>query len=578
MSIVTASSSKIHRSSAHWERRLRLLSGLIMALFVCMHLVNHGLGLISLEAMERARGVHLVLWGNPAGKAVLLAAFAGHFLLALLVLYRRSTLRMPPWEAMQLGLGLALPFMLAGHVIGAEIIPIIKGYELDFPYVVGALWADDWLRVKQPLLLLVVWAHIGIGLHFWLRHKPWYRRLLPVFYGIAITLPVLAILGFVRAGMDMQSRVPYPYPGNFGELFTGPLSSTPEQLSMMGLVSKLVPGVLFLLIMLTLSARLLRLWLAYRQPRFCIYHPTAGKLRGLVGQSVLEVLRAARVPHTSVCGGRARCTTCRVNVDRGSETLDQPSNLEASALQRIQAGDTVRLACQTRPRSDIWITPLLPLRIQASNYQGEGGISGNEQEVVAMFVDLRGFSSFAESRLPFDVVLILNQFFGHMSAALESKHGHYAQFTGDGLFALFGLQGDIRLACREALSTAAEMHERLDSLNQHIQDELPDRLRIGIGIHCGEAIVGPMGPPDARVVSAIGDSVNIASRLEAATKQFNCIALVSQTTIQRAELELRDVALEQIDIRGREQKLTVYPIFDIATLSDLGDSAPRLRE
>ena len=87
-----------------------------------------------------------------------------------------------------------------------------------------------------------------------------------------------------------------------------------------------------------------------------------------------------------------------------------------------------------------------------------------------------------------------------------------------------------------------------------------------------------MGPPDARVVSAIGDSVNIASRLEAATKQFNCIALVSQTTIQRAELELRDVALEQIDIRGREQKLTVYPIFDIATLSDLGDSAPRLRE
>ena len=135
------------------------------------------------------------------------------------------------------------------------------------------------------------------------------------------------------------------------------------------------------------------------------------------------------------------------------------------------------------------------------------------------------------------------------------------------------MQGDIKQACREALSSAVEMQHRLDRLNQHIEDELEDSLRIGIGIHCGEAIVGPMGPPNSRVISAIGDSVNIASRLEVATKQFNCIALVSEDTVKRAELNLIDVKIENIDIRGREQKLAVYPIYEIETLNNLSDTA-----
>ena len=162
----------------------------------------------------------------------------------------------------------------------------------------------------------------------------------------------------------------------------------------------------------------------------------------------------------------------------------------------------------------------------------------------------------------------MNQFFGHMSAALESTRGHYAQFTGDGLFALFGLQGDIKQACCDAMSSAVEMQRRLESLNQHVRDELEGSLRIGIGIHCGEAIVGPMGPPDSRVVSAIGDSVNIASRLEAATKQFDSIVVISQDTIERAGLVLDNVALENIEIRGRQQKLAVYPIYEIEVLKD----------
>ncbi len=542
-----------------------------MALFVSLHLANHALGLISIEAMESARSLHVVLWQNPIGKFLLMTSFVLHFLLALYALYNRSTLRMPLWESVQLAFGFAIPLMLAGHIVGSQVAPKILGFAIDYPYVIGALWSDSWLRIKQPMLVVIVWVHVTVGFHFWLRLKPWYRRLLPVFYALVIVLPVLSIVGFVRAGLDMQTTLSFP--AVYAEIYAGPLSATAEQQNLIKSISQLAPAIILFLILLTLLARWIRLWFAHRQPRYTLHHPIAGKLQGLVGQSVLEVLRAARVPHASVCGGRARCTTCRINIDRGRESLSSPSVLESSALKRIKAGSAVRLACQVRPETETWITPLLPPRIGSEDYQGEGGISGIEQEVVAMFVDLRGFSSFAEARLPYDVVLILNQFFGHMSAALESTRGHYAQFTGDGLFALFGLQGDIRQACRDALSSAIEMQRRLESLNQHVRTELEGALRIGIGIHCGEAIVGPMGPPDARVISAIGDSVNVASRLEAASKQFGCIAVVSQATIERAGLVLHDLNVEKIEIRGREQKLAVYPIFEIEALKNHSEKA-----
>ena len=543
-------------------RQLRLLSGLTITVFACLHFINHGLGLISVDVMEAARRlVHVPLWQNPVGKLVLFIALLVHFLLALQALYQRSSLKMPVWEMAQLGFGFAIPLLLIGHIIGAQAAPNILGFEISYPLAVDMIWSDGWLRTKQLTLIVVVWVHAMVGMHFWLRLKPWYRRWLPLLYAFAITVPLLAILGFARAALEMQ--VLLQDPAVYAQVHSGQLNASAAQKAQLEQVIQLAPLTVLAFILLTLLARWIKLWRAHKQPRFVIHHPLAGEIKGLIGESVLEVLRTAGVPHASVCGGRARCTTCRINIDRGQASLALPEDMEAAALKRISADDSVRLACQVRPQEDVWITPLLPPKIGPNDFQGQGGISGTEQEVVAMFVDLRGFSSFSEKRLPYDVVLILNQFFGHMSAALASTRGHYAQFTGDGLFALFGLQGGIRQACRDALSSAVEMQSRINSLNQYIQSELDTPLRIGIGIHCGEAIVGPMGPPDARVISAIGDSVNVASRLEAATKEFSCLVMVSCETIQRAELVLDDVAVEEIEIRGREQRLAVYPIYNI---------------
>ena len=558
--------------SAQNIRRMRLASGLIIALFVSMHFLNHGLGLISIDLMEAARaGLHAPIWQSLIGKAVLLTALLVHFLLALLTLYRRTSLRMPTWELAQLSFGFAIPLLLIGHIVGVQVAPKLLGFDASYPLAIDIIWSDGWLRTKQLTLILVVWVHAMIGLHFWLRPKFWYRRWLPIFYALAITIPLLAILGFIRAALELQGMMLDP--AMYAKVYAGPLAATAEQKDLLAQAGTIAPLILLSMIMLTLFARWIKLWRIYKQPRFIVHHPLAGEVKGLTGQSVLEALRAAGVPHASICGGRARCTTCRINIDRGQAALDPPEEMESAALQRIRAEPSVRLACQVRPTSELWITPLLPAKIGPSDYQGEGGISGNEQDVVAMFVDLRGFSSFSEVRLPYDVVLILNQFFGHMSAALASTRGHYAQFTGDGLFALFGLEGGIQQACRDALSSAVEMQSRLDNLNQAVCRELDTQLRIGIGIHCGEAIVGPMGPPGARVVSAIGDSVNIASRLEESSKQFGCVVVVSQETVKRADLDMQGIDLKEIEIRGRQQRLAVYTVCDVADIKTALETA-----
>src|SRR5207253_10897628 len=96
-------------------------------------------------------------------------------------------------------------------------------------------------------------------------------------------------------------------------------------------------------------------------------HPSGAKVSVLPGATVLEALRDHGIPHASVCGGRARCTTCRIHVTEGLSTLPAPEGLEAKALVRIQAPAGMRLACQIRPTADLTITPLLAADAKAAD-------------------------------------------------------------------------------------------------------------------------------------------------------------------------------------------------------------------
>lgn len=532
-----------------FERHLRLATGLVIAAYVAGHFLNHALGIISVEAMDALRRPLSAWWRSSPATFLLYGSLLTHFALALVSLSRRRTLRMPAWEAFQLAFGLAVLPLLVVHVVGTRFAWQLLDREVNYPRIVAAIWADPWSIAKQVLLISVVWLHLCIGIHFWLRLKRWYPRAQQYLFAAAVLVPALAIAGFVSAGINVM--LPYPQP------------IANEDLALLQNWRDALYWAFGFALGGTLLARLLR---KLRRGVYRIHHVSGRVVSAHTGGSILEALRDAGVPHASVCGGRARCTTCRVRIAKGLDALAPPAELEAEALRRIDAAPNVRLACQTRPNADVWVTPLVPADADPEAARRPGGVQGHEQQVVAMFVDLRDSTMLGETRLPYDVVFILNQFFAEMSDALAATGGHYAQFAGDGLLALYGLETDIGPASRAALAGAAEMCRRMELLNLRLAHELAAPLRIGIGVHAGMAIVGSMGPPAAPIVSAIGDTINSAARLESLTKDYGCTLIVSLDTLRFAGIPPPDVGVQRVEVRGRAGQLDVLPIEDPATL------------
>ena len=539
-------------------RLLRLITGLVVAAFVVGHFSNHALGVVSIEAMDRMRVMGAAWWRSPPGTVLLYGSLLTHFALALVSLYRRTTLRMPFWEAAQLVLGLAVPPLLISHVVGTRLTWTLLGHNIDYERVVGLLWSSDWGITRQSLLLIIVWAHLCAGLHYWLRVREWYRSVQPLAFAIALLLPALALAGFASAGFYLWPSIDSV--GGMQKYNVELAGMSEADRTRMAMWRSGLEYGFWILLAVTLLARWLR---ARIGATYRVRHASGRVIVAPVGRSLLEALRDEGIPHASVCGGRARCTTCRVRVSEGLDHLPPPGRREAKALGRIHAPPNVRLACQCLPTRDVTVTPLLPPNAgPTSARQPPGGAQGRERPIVAMFVDLRDSTRIAESRLPYDVVFIMNQFFAEMHAALRATGGYYAQFRGDGLLALYGLQTELPSACRAALAGAAEMQTRIERLNHSLADELKTPLRIGIGIHAGVAIVGTLGPPDAPIYSAIGDMVNTAARFEDMTKAFGCTLVVSAEALRQAGVDPAGAPQHQVRVRGKTERLTVYAIDD----------------
>ncbi|ESX97363.1 hypothetical protein X753_32110, partial [Mesorhizobium sp. LNJC399B00] len=185
---------------------------------------------------------------------------------------------------------------------------------------------------------------------------------------------------------------------------------------------------------------------------------------------------------------------------------------------------------------------------------------GHEKVVVVMFCDMRGFTAMADQRLPFDVVFLLNRYFGVIGRAVESSGGRVDKFVGDGAMALFGLETTPGEACRNALSAASAIVEGVRALSDDFAEELRATIKVAIGIHVGQAIVGSMGYGAVTNVTAIGDTINVGSRLEAAAKEFQAEIVVSEATVRLSGMDLPGAEAREIDIRGRARPLGVLVV------------------
>jgi len=301
-----------------------------------------------------------------------------------------------------------------------------------------------------------------------------------------------------------------------------------------------------------------------------ISYPDGRTVRVPLGLSVLEASWRFNVPHACVCGGRGRCSTCRVRVVGGLAALPQPSPRETAVLERAGYADdaAVRLACQLRPMTDVAVVPLLPPNADASHAVGNRRANkGEERYIVSMFVDMRGSTKLAEGRMPFDTVFIINRFIGAVSQAVIEAGGKPNQFLGDGMLALFGLAAKPATACRQALRAAALIAVNVDRLNHQFAEDLSEPIEFGIGIHGGEVIVGDIGYREHVVFTALGDAVNVSARLQEMTKPLDCEVVFSDEV--RASAGLPDEAMPRIEvpIRGRVEPLIVRTVRTAAMLA-----------
>jgi adenylate cyclase len=547
-------------------RQVRLVTGLILFTYVTTHFLNHALALVSLETAEAGREWFLLFWRSWPGTAALYGALITHLLLALWSLWRRRSLRMPRWEAAQLALGLAIPPLLFEHVIGTRFLHDNAGVEDSYTYVALVIWDFYPAKgVQQLVTLTIAWLHGCIGLHFWLRLKPGYRRIVPLAFAAALLLPVFAALGFVEAGRTVSLLMKQPGWATHAQAvikFPGQ-EAIADATRRIDLMLWTYGG----LLALTLAGRVVRAqWQRWRG-RIRLTYPGGAVVEIERGTTVLEASRGAGIPHASVCGGRGRCSTCRVRLGLGWETVPPADEGEARVLARVAAAPNVRLACQLRPIANLAVMPLLPATAGPRNAsRALPHQRGEEKEIAILFADLRGFTRLAEGRLPYDTVFVLNRYFESMGRAIEENGGLVDKFIGDGVMALFGVTDGPESGCRNALAAARAMAHRLGELNASLAHELDAPLRIGIGIHAGPAIVGEMGYARATTLTAVGDAVNTASRLESLTKEYGAELVLSDRVAKRAGIDLDAFAIREAEIRGRQEPLAIRIIPSAADL------------
>jgi adenylate cyclase len=541
--------------------RLRLWSGLVLFAFALTHVLNHALGLVSLDAMDLAQSWRLAVTRSGPGSAVLILALLTHAALALWKLAQVRTIRLRKAEIFQGLTGFAIPLLLTRHMFLGGVAPRVLHIHVGYPDMLAAIWPSE--MVWQSILLLVVWTHGCLGLHYWLRGEIWWRRASHVLAALATLVPLVALLGVVAAGREEAARLADPALAHGA---TTALTATLR--AALAARARDVTRLSYVLIAAVAAVPILRLWLLRRPTRLAVTYAEGLTAPFAIGPTLLEISRASRVPHLSVCGGKARCSTCRVRIVAGGETLDPPGEAERRLLRRIGAPADVRLACQIRPNRSIAVTRLLKPEAHVVAPPPASGLeaAGVDREAAVLFVDIRGFTRLSQAKLAYDVVYILNSFFAGIGRSIEAAGGRVDKYIGDGVMAVFehpeGLGGATRAAIRAVLAIDGE----LEDINHRLAEEIAEPLRLAMGLHGGRLVSGRIGWGAAALPTVIGPAVNVASRLESLAKANDVELALSRECAIAAGLPIEALVVDDVEIRGIEGP---FPVVLARRIADL---------
>ncbi len=556
-------------------QRLRLGSGLILFVFAAAHFLNTAIGLVSLDQMDVVDQWRVLVIRSVPGTIVFGAALVIHIALALWKLANRTTFRMPPWEFVQIIFGLLIPFLLFPHMINTRYAHTVFGVNDNYLYELAKLWPAS--AIIQSTLLLLVWIHGCLGIHFWLRLSETYRSFQPVLLFLAIAVPLASLAGFMVSGRAVASLLSNPEAFQaIKDVTRWPGEADSKVIASWHPVVRL--GFLGVLGFVAFAIGI-RHVISRNNPKISINYAGAATVTSPKGPTLLEMSRANGIGHASICGGRARCSTCRVRIEVGAETLPAPVFPESVTLAAIGAPHNVRLACQIRPTQSLTVTRLLrPVSTgpQAAGIQ-ESESSGTEKPLAVLSVNMREFADLSARKLPYDVVFLLGEFFATVATAIKAQGGTVDKFIGDGVIAVFGQKVGVEGGCRQALRAIREIDLALDHLNSVIGPELGRPVRIACGLFAGPLIIGRMGFGEAVELTVIGEAVNVALELTDVAKELDIQAIVSLDAAEMAGWSPRRETLLRQDIRTLGAAISVVEIARGRDL-DVGILAPPASE
>jgi adenylate cyclase len=286
------------------------------------------------------------------------------------------------------------------------------------------------------------------------------------------------------------------------------------------------------------------------------------------GSATLEPLVAAGIPIAHVCGGHARCSTCRVRVVEGLENVEPRSPAEQELADKLQFDDSTRLACQLRVRADATLRRLVIDRddmviTSRIGHEHEHATAGREVEATVLFADVAGFTTLSEKLPAYDIIHLLDRYFRAVGEPIEEAGGYVDNYMGDGLMALFGACGEEDHAYA-AIRAALGMHAATAKVAEYVREVYGEDFSIRVGIHTGSLVVGTIGACHKRRETAIGDTVNVASRIEGAGKSAGANLLVSCETLRRVEGRVSIGKDIEIPLKGKSGTFRLHEVTGLA--------------
>ena len=283
------------------------------------------------------------------------------------------------------------------------------------------------------------------------------------------------------------------------------------------------------------------------------------------GQTVLAASLKSGLPHQHTCGGKGLCSTCRVLVIEGGEHLTPCTPAEEKLATKMHIPGGVRLACQARVNGG----PMRLCRIirdetdlklvLGKNKAGAPRTLGEERTLALFFLDIRNFTPFVEANLPFDVIHILNRFHTLVRGAIEDAGGRVVEVMGDGVYAVFGVEGEISTAVSSAVQAGQRILIDLETMNAtYLEQYFGVRFAVGIGLHAGPVICGDVGVAEKGSFTAMGHNVNVAARIESATKEVGNSFLVTGAAYAHLDWPGGDPPSAEIELKGVAGKTTVF--------------------